>query len=462
MQSSIRIVLTLLLGLTVSCNGYSCGSMNVFVILNGDVSEADWTLQVAYVKQAIKELNVGIGGSTPNLRMGLATDSANVNSLDMCLTYDQDILNFQLNRMTTAPGGASNLTGVFSLINQEFSYSSVRNNIIILITTSTVDTAGVTVDAGTDIAVISVAQNYASTLSGLATSIQKWGNHLAEMTPFTRIADYEDLDATALASVPCIPTGIYQSCGEEYSRLSRAKNDCKCGCSDQSLILLWYIFLDLMISALRAFYLSYTAIKTYLIGQNTTMSPRGLREHACSFLYLWLLALSLAFFRSPCPDNWAEFPMMCSILAIYLLMWMPAFVRIIIAKNKIGKATEELSNDARILWVYMFGAADAHLDSPGMEKQSKAVSPLRGLSLGVQTGPSSRCRTTPMTTPRGDYTPRMDMDHSDFVGAGFTVQQDIVDDITVGNTAQVQINPIQIDEGDDDDTAKEAVVEGAI
>jgi len=196
--------------------------------------------------------------------------------------------------------------------------------------------------------------------------------------------------------------------------------------------------------------------------QNTTMSPRGLREHACSFLYLWLLALSLAFFRSPCPDNWAEFPMMCSILAIYLLMWMPAFVRIIIAKNKIGKATEELSNDARILWVYMFGAADAHLDSPGMEKQSKAVSPLRGLSLGVQTGPSSRCRTTPMTTPRGDYTPRMDMDHSDFVGAGFTVQQDIVDDITVGNTAQVQINPIQIDEGDDDDTAKEAVVEGAI
>ena len=35
-----------------------------------------------------------------------------------------------------------------------------------------------------------------------------------------------------------------------------------------------------------------------------------------------------------------QFPMMCSILAIYLLMWMPAFVRIIIAKNKIGKAAE--------------------------------------------------------------------------------------------------------------------------
>ena len=36
----------------------------------------------------------------------------------------------------------------------------------------------------------------------------------------------------------------------------------------------------------------------------------------CSFLYLWLLALSLAFFRSPCPDNWAE---VFSVLALCLM-----------------------------------------------------------------------------------------------------------------------------------------------
>ena len=50
-------------------------------------------------------------------------------------------------------------------------------------------------------------------------------------------------------------------------------------------ILLWYIFLDLMISALRAFYLSYTAIKTYLIGQ--ALSPECLPT--CAAIKTWLI-----------------------------------------------------------------------------------------------------------------------------------------------------------------------------
>lgn len=162
--------------------------------------------------------------------------------------------------------------------------------------------------------------------------------------------------------------------------------------------------------------------------------------------------------------------MMTSAFAIYLLMWMPALVRIVVSKNKMSEATEELSNDTRIVWVYLFGHGAVSLDSPGVENQKKPASPFLGLSLGVQKGPVSRMKTSPMSTPRGDFTPRFHMDHNDFIGGGFIVKedptvsvmpQDIADDIIVGNTALIQVNPIHLNEAEGEGEVEDTV-EGSI
>jgi len=201
-------------------------------------------------------------------------------------------------------------------------------------------------------------------------------------------------------------------------------------------VLLSYVLIDLLISALRGFWLSYAAIKTYLVGQTTALSPKGLREHACSLVYIWLLCVSAAFFRSPCPDNWAEIPMMTSAFVIFILMWLPAFARICQSKNKCSAMCSELTADFKLLWQYTCGTPDAQLDSPGVTKGKGAHT----LGISATIGPRQNFNT-PMPTPRiagccGDYDDDVQNIHDDIVRGN----------LGAGQLASVNVNPVAKDE----------------
>jgi len=388
------------------------------IILDGSVTAgSDWRNETAFATGAIQALGVGPAniGSPPEVSLGFVTNTANTQRIDMCATSDTGVLKFQLARMSqTVPSSTSKLEDAIQLAQNELTARPSAYSVILLIakpsaySTAATAAASAAKAASIEIVVVSISTNTGDvTLQPLASDSARWATlqqvTKTNLTAFNPLEDYNQLQELQIPlwTLPCrqatsrgYSINVLRNCTATVSHLTRLTT-CECGCADQSWVLLFYIFIDLLISTLRAFWTSFQAIKSELAGQKTYLGFKGFREHACSILMIFLLALGVAFFRSPCPDNWAELPMMCVAILIFFLMWLPAFARICTAENKFGQATGELTKDFRILCAYCCGSPEPDLHS-GTLKGHRAT-----IVLGVPTAVAGDIpHNTPLPTPR--------------------------------------------------------------
>jgi len=238
-------------------------------------------------------------------------------------------------------------------------------------------------------AVISINPQPGDTWQELSSPLLAWGTTSEGTSIETNMLPYSTVESfsSLLALAPLVTT---LPCPCERGTV-HAWEQCSCGCADQTDVFMAFVFVQILVTTLRVFWLSFAAMKASLLGKgdSLTMSPKGIREHMISLLMIMQLVFAAVFFVDACPDDWAEWPLLISAITIFALMWMPFFVRVVCAKDG-NHRKKEMSRDIKLLYRYFCGNSEDNLAKYG-DKPTPALN-----VIALHNTPA----TTPMPTPR--------------------------------------------------------------